>query len=315
MTIITGFTSARMLGIENNSVVSGTITGDDLILTRQGGGTINAGDVRGPVGPQGPVGEVTTATLNAEVLALETKIDDDIAAIDDRLAAPGDVKLSMSTGAAPAGWLAFGATYTSADTLYPDLWAAIGTEWKSGTSLVIPSIDDVLLAGGTSAGEAIGSETGLSTNRSASTYMPGHYHFNPHTHSANHNHSGSSSGAGSHWHSGTTSASTHSHTASLTYVYSGGTGSLGLYTGGAGNPLNLTGSSPVSNNGGSHDHAFTTNTHADHSHGVTVNTASVTTGNADSGGGSDATSTAGPLNDSTFSVKNYRLHLNMFIKT
>ena len=51
MATITGLTAARMLGIEANSIISGAIVGNDLILTRQGGATINAGDVRGPVGP------------------------------------------------------------------------------------------------------------------------------------------------------------------------------------------------------------------------------------------------------------------------
>lgn len=60
MATVTGFTATRMLGIENNSVVSGTISGDDLILTRQGGGTINAGNVRGPQGDQGISGSVAT---------------------------------------------------------------------------------------------------------------------------------------------------------------------------------------------------------------------------------------------------------------
>ncbi len=53
MTLITGLTAIRMLAIEAASVVSGTITGDNLILTRQSGTTINAGNVRGPKGDPG----------------------------------------------------------------------------------------------------------------------------------------------------------------------------------------------------------------------------------------------------------------------
>lgn len=60
MATVTGFTSSRMLAIENNSVVGGSIVADDLILTRQGGGTINAGNVRGPQGIQGISGSVAT---------------------------------------------------------------------------------------------------------------------------------------------------------------------------------------------------------------------------------------------------------------
>lgn len=50
MSIVTGLTAARMLAIEAASVVSGAISGDNLILTKHDGSTINAGNVRGPKG-------------------------------------------------------------------------------------------------------------------------------------------------------------------------------------------------------------------------------------------------------------------------
>jgi microcystin-dependent protein len=45
-----------MLEIEAASVVDGEIRGDDLILTKHDGTEIDAGSVRGPVGPAGPQG-------------------------------------------------------------------------------------------------------------------------------------------------------------------------------------------------------------------------------------------------------------------
>ena len=69
MAQVTGFTSSRMLEIENNTVVDGSIVGDDLILTTFGGTDINAGNVRGPVGPEGPIGEVSQADLDAALAA------------------------------------------------------------------------------------------------------------------------------------------------------------------------------------------------------------------------------------------------------
>lgn len=77
MATVTGFTSARMLDIENNTVVDGNISGDDLILVTYGGSNINAGNVRGPVGPAGPfvgdmgdVGDVdVTGVEDGDVLA------------------------------------------------------------------------------------------------------------------------------------------------------------------------------------------------------------------------------------------------------
>lgn len=56
MATVTGMTAERMLAIEAASVVDGDVVGDNLILTKHDGTQINAGSVRGPAGPQGPVG-------------------------------------------------------------------------------------------------------------------------------------------------------------------------------------------------------------------------------------------------------------------
>lgn len=59
MATITGYTKERMKAIEDNTVVNGEIVGDDLVLTKYDGSTINAGDVRGPQGLVGPAGPTT----------------------------------------------------------------------------------------------------------------------------------------------------------------------------------------------------------------------------------------------------------------
>lgn len=62
MATVTGFTAARMLEIENETVVDGEIVGDNLHLIRRDAVVIDAGIVRGdqgipgPTGPQGPTG-------------------------------------------------------------------------------------------------------------------------------------------------------------------------------------------------------------------------------------------------------------------
>lgn len=56
MTTVTGLTADRMLAIEAASVVDGDVVGDNLILTKHDGSTIDAGSVRGPIGPTGPAG-------------------------------------------------------------------------------------------------------------------------------------------------------------------------------------------------------------------------------------------------------------------
>lgn len=56
MATITGLTAARMMEIEAQSIVDGEVTGDNLILTRFDGDTIDAGNVRGPQGDKGDTG-------------------------------------------------------------------------------------------------------------------------------------------------------------------------------------------------------------------------------------------------------------------
>lgn len=53
MATVNGLTAERMMAIEAGSVVDGAIVGDDLILTKHDGSTINAGGVRGNPGVNG----------------------------------------------------------------------------------------------------------------------------------------------------------------------------------------------------------------------------------------------------------------------
>lgn len=62
ITTITGLTAQRMIQIEQASVVSGRVEGDNLILTTKGGQPITAGSVRGPQGVPGPPGGPVDAT-------------------------------------------------------------------------------------------------------------------------------------------------------------------------------------------------------------------------------------------------------------
>jgi hypothetical protein len=51
MGTITGLTAAAMLAIKNGAMASAEVVGDNLIITKHDGTTINAGNVRGPTGP------------------------------------------------------------------------------------------------------------------------------------------------------------------------------------------------------------------------------------------------------------------------
>ena len=63
MATVTGYTAERMKEIEDNSIVSGAVVGNDLILTKFNGETINAGPVVGSEGPEGPPGPTTGGTV------------------------------------------------------------------------------------------------------------------------------------------------------------------------------------------------------------------------------------------------------------
>ena len=70
MATVTVYTAERMKAIEDASVVSGEVVGDDLILTRFDATTVNAGNVRGPQGDQGLPGldgDVTTAAMTTAI--------------------------------------------------------------------------------------------------------------------------------------------------------------------------------------------------------------------------------------------------------
>jgi hypothetical protein len=76
MATVTGYTAARIQEIEDQAIVSGQVIGNDLILTRYNNQTINAGNVRGPQGVQGPTGDVSLSQLNSAVANVESQISD-----------------------------------------------------------------------------------------------------------------------------------------------------------------------------------------------------------------------------------------------
>lgn len=67
MATVTGLTAARMLLIEAMSVVGGFVQGDNLILTQFDGTEINAGSVRGPMGPEGPPGSIEVSPAGGDL--------------------------------------------------------------------------------------------------------------------------------------------------------------------------------------------------------------------------------------------------------
>lgn len=67
MATVTGLTAERMLEIEAESIIDGDVVGNNLILRRHDGTTIDAGPVKGPKGDTGPAG-VSAAMASAPIL-------------------------------------------------------------------------------------------------------------------------------------------------------------------------------------------------------------------------------------------------------
>lgn len=69
MAEVTGFTAARMLAMEDATIIDARLDGYNLILITKDTTEIDVGDVRGPIGPVGPVGQVPEAPVDTNVYA------------------------------------------------------------------------------------------------------------------------------------------------------------------------------------------------------------------------------------------------------
>lgn len=180
MATITGLTAARMLEIEAESIVDGTVDGNGhLILTKHDGSTIDAGPVIGPTGPQGQQGTPGVAGVSS---------------------IPGEIKAWPSTvlpvQATYGKWVwADGSVYSEAT--YPLAAAHIDTAWKTAYgqsspgagNFRVPDLRGLVLAGldampgGSRANRmtrsvaiTIASKTGEETHVVTVAEMPGHNH-------------------------------------------------------------------------------------------------------------------------------------------
>lgn len=104
---VTGFTAARMLEIEQSSIVNGFIQGDSLILQTRGGDDIVTGNVRGPQGDKGDPGGVPDATNSAKGgVRLQGNLGGSAATPTVTGALDGTVDTSLAIASTPnnAGW-------------------------------------------------------------------------------------------------------------------------------------------------------------------------------------------------------------------
>jgi microcystin-dependent protein len=142
-----------------------------------------------------PIAAISDGSITTEKLADEAVTAAKIAAaVQDLLVPAGTVAATVKT-TADTGWLMLdGSAVSSADTLYPSLWSAAPTSWKSGTTLNLPDMSNKTLGG--SGTTALGAAGGSNSVTLAETNLPSH------AHSISHGHSDTFSGsASSHTHS------------------------------------------------------------------------------------------------------------------
>jgi len=151
MATVTGLTAERMLVMESETVVDGEVQGDNLILITRAGTEIDAGNVRGPVGPQGPA--VAAGIITATISATPDQ---------------GFVFLN-------------GTIITDGQTLYPNLWAKIPSAWKSGANILLPDARGKMLVGA-DATLMLGALAGSAALTIAAANLPPHIHAVDHDH-------------------------------------------------------------------------------------------------------------------------------------
>jgi microcystin-dependent protein len=143
---VTGFTAERSEAIENGTVISGTVVGDDLVLTKHDGTTHDAGNVRGPAGPPGPSGGPighTGATGPAGPVgpAGPEGASGSLSPAEEALLSPVGSMVLYGGATAPTGWvLCDGSSYLR--TALPNLYAIIGVLYGSvdGSHFSVPDL-------------------------------------------------------------------------------------------------------------------------------------------------------------------------------
>jgi microcystin-dependent protein len=169
MAVIQGYTKEFVDDVIAATVVGAHITGDDLILELQGGGTVNAGDVRGPTGDTGP--------------ATDWEV--------------GDIKASMRSSC--TGFLKLdGATYTRAT--YDALADFLGIPDANPTFQVPDWRNRVPLGAGGSIAAAVGNTGGAATHTLTEAQLPAGMAVNTENESNGHIHNfeGDTDGGGAH---------------------------------------------------------------------------------------------------------------------
>ena len=121
------------------------------------------------------------ANLNDAVEALEAKVGINNSAVTTshdyqlrRLSTPAGMIAFTIAAVQPTGWLFHNQTVVNAASTYPALWAVVPGDWQSGSDLVIPNLNNLVLMQFSTT--ALGDTGGSSSVTIAEANLPPHDH-------------------------------------------------------------------------------------------------------------------------------------------
>lgn len=194
MGTVTGLTADRMIAMENATVVDGDIVGDNLVLKTRDGTSIDAGSVRGPIGPPGINGSgfvVCTSTTRPVLAPADEgkaiyETDTDLVWFWDGAAwipPPGGIPLAgcisyYGPTEPPGGMWRFPNGQELNRVTFDQLFALIGTTYGVGdgtSTFNLPDIRDRFMFGATVAGD-LGKKGGAKTVALSVANLAAHSH-------------------------------------------------------------------------------------------------------------------------------------------
>lgn len=206
---------------------------------------------------------------------------DMLGALLDELCPAGSMKAYLGASE-PDGWLFHNQAVANCNTTYPTLWSRAPASWKSGTTLTIPDLSDVVLAQTGGSAAALGATGGAMSVTLAEANLPAHNHAVTVNAEAAHTHGDGSltaAAGGDHNHGGSTGSTQHRSAQGI----AGGSGtgyvtSMSIFF--ALSPDNNEAHTHSIGNSGTHTHDVTGTTSAGSSHTHTASTANVGSGTA-----------------------------------
>lgn len=161
MATVQVFTAARSQEIEDQAIIDASLVGDNLVLERHNGATIDVGSVRGATGATGATGSVVPA---------------------------GTPLMWLFPTLPSGGWVWIeGQAIINCNTTYPDLWAAAPAGWKSGTTLNMPNMRGripIMQDTAQTEFDTLLETGGAKSTTLAKANLPTHIHTNDHDHPA-----------------------------------------------------------------------------------------------------------------------------------